>query len=364
MHRKKRPRLHRAAGLLAIAILCSCMTAAPVRCAPSGTCDPDRLQRVHAYSFLPVSSSLSSPPQQPVQSAALLQEEMSRNDAQAIVTQLVCRDYVQSLQARLFPPLPPEEKEMETIVYGRSGAGRELLAYRFGTGENVMVIAFAIHGWEDNFERDGQVLVDTAEDLMDVLKSRYEELVVAGDWTVYVLPCLNPDGLYDGWTQNGPGRCTTHYLDSSGQNSDGEGTGIDLNRCFPYAFRSRYDARNYCGSQPLAAREAQALAQFTQSVMGAGYNVLIDTHGWYRQTIVSSGWNGSLFQTFRRYFPGNEYVSLWGVSGYYTSWAAYTLGYDACLFEFPHVSSSRDFQEKGYGQDYIDAVCTLLETYE
>ena len=62
MHRKKRPRLHRAAGLLAIAILCSCMTAAPVRCAPSGTCDPDRLQRVQAYAFLPVSSSRSSPP--------------------------------------------------------------------------------------------------------------------------------------------------------------------------------------------------------------------------------------------------------------------------------------------------------------
>ena len=81
--------------------------------------------------------------------------------------------------------------------------------------------------------------------------------------------------------------------------------------------------------------------------MGDGYNILIDTHGWYCQTIVSGGWSGDLFQTFQDYFPGNSYASLRGAEGYYSAWAAYELGYDACLFEFPSVSSARDFREKG-----------------
>ena len=110
-------------------------------------------------------------------------------------------------------------------------------------------------------------------------------------------------------------------------------------------------------------REALALAQFTQSVMGDGLNILIDTHGWYQQIIPSGDRSGTLFQTFSDYFPGNSYASLRSADGYYSAWAAYTLGYDACLFEFPHVSSAQDFQEKGYGQDYVDAICAILETY-
>ena len=111
------------------------------------------------------------------------------------------------------------------------------------------------------------------------------------------------------------------------------------------------------------AGEALALAQFTQSVMGDGLNILIDTHGWYQQIIPSGDRSGTLFQTFSDYFPGNSYASLRSADGYYSAWAAYTLGYDACLFEFPHVSSAQDFQEKGYGQDYVDAICAILEAY-
>lgn len=250
---------------------------------------------------------------------------------------------------------------IEELTYGKSGAGRELKAYRYGGGENVMVLTFAIHGWEDNFDRDGQMLVDTAYRLMDRLEKEYETLIRAGDWSVYVLPCLNPDGLLDGWTCNGPGRCTVYGLDSQGNNTYNRG--IDLNRCFPYAFSASYSGRYYTGAQPLMAREAQALASFIPGLMGEGHNILIDAHGWYRQTIVSGGSGGAIYQAFARYFPGNRYTSLRGASGYLSSWAAYTLGYDACLFEFPSVSSAADFRSKGYAQDYVDAICYLLQTY-
>lgn len=298
------------------------------------------------------------------QIADFILEYLPGQYAEPMLRRLVVYHYQTSWNRKLFSRHPLEEKNIETIIYGRSGAGRELLAYRFGRGENVLLLSFAIHAWEDNFDRDGQMLVDTAEALMAVLDARYDELVVAGNWTVYVLPCLNPDGLYDGWTCYGPGRCTTYYLNGDGRNTEGDGIGIDMNRCFPYAFRSQYNARNYCGSQPLQSREALALARFTEAVLGEGNNVLIDTHGWYRQTLVSGGWDGALYQTFRQYFPGNQYVSLRGASGYYSAWAAYELGYDACLFEFPYVSSARDFREKEYAQDYVDAICTLLTAYE
>ena len=139
--------------------------------------------------------------------------------------------------------------------------------------------------------------------------------------------------------------------------------GIDLNRSFPYRYQSRSDDRNYNGSAPLQAREAQALAKFVQSVKGSGSNVLIDTHGWYRQTIVSGGESGPVYRAFNRYFPQNRYTSLAGGSGYFASWAAYVEDYDACLFEFPDVSSTRDFENKGYGEDYVNAICWMLEHY-
>ena len=43
--------------------------------------------------------------------------------------------------------------------------------------------------------------------------------------------------------------------------------------------------------------------------------------------------------------------------------AAYVEDYDACLFEFPDVSSTRDFENKGYGEDYVNAICWMLEHY-
>ena len=90
----------------------------------------------------------------------------------------------------------------EKIVYGLSGEGRELCAYRYGNGENVLIMGFAIHGFEDNFDRDGECLVYTGELIMEHLSTSL--LPQAHNWSVYILPCMNPDGLYSGWTNYGP----------------------------------------------------------------------------------------------------------------------------------------------------------------
>ena len=245
----------------------------------------------------------------------------------------------------------------EKIVYGYSGEGRELVAYRFGSGSQVMVLGFAIHGWEDNFERDGEALVYTAEQLMEVLKKT--DLVQRHGWTVYVLPCMNPDGLYNGYTENGPGRCTTRRLDSDGDLVKG---GVDMNRCFPTGFRMLTNARNYTGVKPMSCLEAKALSDFLNKVKGSEENILVDTHGWYQQIIVHTDTNGKLYRAFYEQFPQNRYTKSNQANGYLTEYA-YSLGYDTCLFEFPGgLYSMSAYKRSGYCEKYIASIKTILDS--
>lgn len=249
----------------------------------------------------------------------------------------------------------------ERIVYGQSGAGRDLVAYRFGTGENVMVLGFAIHGFEDNFDRDGLALVYTADLLMDLLGENMD-MVDGYGWSIYVLPCMNPDGLLDGYSCNGPGRCTTTYLSSSGNLVTGYGKGIDMNRSFPYGWTRRTDERNFNGAVPLASLESRALAQFIQEVKGTGQNICIDAHGWFSQIITSNGSSSKLFQIFRNAFPGNTYANCMNGSGYFTAYAG-SIGYTACLFEFPNVYSMSQFQSSGYPEAFNRCILQLAAAY-
>lgn len=248
----------------------------------------------------------------------------------------------------------------EPIVYGTSGAGRNLYAYQYGNGKNVMVVGFAIHGFEDNFYRDGQELVYAANQLKATLEANISTIEKKG-WTVYVLPTMNPDGLNDGYSHNGPGRCTTTYLTSSGSLSSAHG--IDMNRSFPSNFISYSDSRNYNGGRPLACRESAALAAFVKRVKGSGKNVCIDTHGWTQQIITSTGTGGLLYNTFHNAFSGNSYASCTYARGYLTAYTT-SLGYNSCLFEFPsNVYSHNQFLSSGYCSRYVSCIMTLLNRY-
>ena len=89
--------------------------------------------------------------------------------------------------------IPVSAQTGEKLVYGYSGEGRELVAYRYGEGKHVLVMCFAIHGYEDNWDQDGRALVYSAGKLQSWLEK--SSLPALHNWTVYVLPCLNPDGL-------------------------------------------------------------------------------------------------------------------------------------------------------------------------
>lgn len=248
-----------------------------------------------------------------------------------------------------------------TLVYGTSGSGKyPLTAYQIGEGENVMVLTFAIHGWEDHFDSDGQSLVCLAEYVSTFLQENYGAVGV-NDWTVYILPCLNPDGTYNGTSSNGPGRCTLFRYDENGVLIPG---GIDMNRSFPYQYTPMTDSRNYNGTAPLQCPEAQALSDFMQQVRGSGANVLIDTHGWYSQ-VIAKDMNGKLYQAFAAQFSDIHFCDdLRRGSGYFSAYCAFALGYDAVLYELPQdIDSHTAFLLRGCPARFCTVILNLLKTY-
>lgn len=242
----------------------------------------------------------------------------------------------------------------QKIVYGQSGEGRELVAWRYGSGENVLVVCFAMHGFEDNWAYDGKALVYSADKLREFLQS--SSLPKLHNWSVYVLPCLNPDGLHSGWTNNGPGRCTTTYL-SGGKLISGKG--IDMNRCFPTRFKSLSSSRNYTTGTPMACMEARALSSFIQQVRGSKVNVLIDIHGWLQQTITTSSRIKSALQAN---FSSNRLTSNNGGGGYLITYA-HSMGYEVGLLELPaHFSSYSQYTSSDCTSRIIDSMKRIIQS--
>lgn len=266
---------------------------------------------------------------------------------------LVLKDEAPQKESEVVRLTSYEPKEGEKIVYGYSGMGRELLAYRFGDGANVLILTFCVHGYEDCFPRDGAALVYTANLLMDEIPAWD-----ISQWSIYVLPCCNPDGLLEGVSRDGFGRCTAASYRYDGLLSFG--MGADINRCFPVCWEPLDEPRFYNGSEPLACPEAAALAEFFGNTIGGGMNFSVDVHGWYQQILTSSGKNSVLYKVFSSEFPENTWADVNRGTGYLAAYSA-VLGYDSVLFEFPSDITGMDsFVSSGYAEDFIRCIRILV----
>ena len=246
-----------------------------------------------------------------------------------------------------------EPEDGEKIIYGNSARGRELKAWRFGGGENVLVLTFCLHGFEDAFERDGAALVFAANVLMEEVPEWD-----CDEWSIYVLPCCNPDGLIEGTTNEGFGRCAGGaYLEDGSLSFSAY---ADINRCFPVCWEPLEEARFYNGTAPLACPEAVSLADFLNDVKGNGMNFCIDVHGWYQQTLTSNGNQSVLYKVFSSGFPDNTWADVNRGTGYLAAYAA-IVGYDSALFEFPSgIESMEDFENSGYAETFAECVRILV----
>ena len=260
----------------------------------------------------------------------------------------------------------------ERILYGTSGMGRALYAYRIGNGDNHLILNFTIHGWEDVWSNSGRDIERVGEATLASLWN-YKSVISSRNWSVYVILASNPDGLMDGNMHDGPGRCTVKSYDAN--KAALINVGVDMNRCFEYIADGQVtritetsNPRYYTG--PYGAcwtPEAEALKDFIADYKSAtGENIFIDVHGYTNQIIISQT-NGrtDLRAAFRTQFNTGAYgVDYTCSGGYVARYACDLHGMQGCLFEFPN-SCTYDgcVKELGYDVKFINVIKHILDTY-
>lgn len=199
--------------------------------------------------------------------------------------------------------------------YGTSVLNRDLICWSIQQNEfdKTILLNCEIHGWEDFYAADGQLLVELGNALVDY----YSNVSDLKGCRLLIIPSANPDGLLDGTTNDGFGRC----------NADG----IDLNRDFDANHVVNTSARNYT-PYPFAGVESQALRDL---VWASEPNIVIDFHGWLNYTIGSSEL-AEVFSTQVGLNHKNELTS--SANGYFSYWAQLQ-GAEALLVEFADTSS-------------------------
>ena len=249
-----------------------------------------------------------------------------------------------------------EEYKLEAGTYGLSFQGRALNYYKIGNGPNVYFATFAIHGFEDKWNSDGQELTNIAEAFKNRLVNDKDRNILS-KWTIYILPQVNPDGVQAGWSNNGPGR---HTLGSWAPNNKG----IDMNRSWQTESNYiRYSGRNYNGTAPFQGPEIANLRDFLLSRRAtAGQTVLVDLHGWTTQLIGDQG----LCDFYAVQFPSNTRTYSYGRQ-YLVNWARMNLGANgraarSALIELPSagINSHQDVVNNNYAGRYIEATLNML----
>ena len=203
-----------------------------------------------------------------------------------------------------------EETPRRQFVYGTSEMGKELICHVVGdeTAKRSLLMIFGVHGFEDDYPHDGQVLRLIAEEVIAHYAAAPEKLA---DCCLYIVPTANPDGLQDGKTQNGFGRCNAN--------------GLDVNRDFPVNWKKRTDERNRTGDEPFSTAEARAIRDLVESIKPTW---AMDVHGW----INASYGDGAMARTFARPFRFTVKQPVSG--GMLCSWLS-TVTEEAIMLELP-----------------------------
>ncbi len=232
------------------------------------------------------------------------------------------------------------------LAYAGDKRGTKLKYYKIGKGKKVFFAAFSIHGFEDSYAHDGAELTYIAEQFKNYLYNNIDEATV-NNWTIYILPNLNPDGQTHGYSHNGPGR-TTLYSEAPAHK------GIDMNRNWSVGYTRSKNDRNYNGTAPFQAYEAKALREFILNRQGES-NILVDTHGWLNETIGDN----ALGSYYRSQYGLPTHIGTYG-QGYLVNWARTIKNGRSVLVELPEVKNHNQVISWGYASKYINATMKML----
>ncbi len=203
----------------------------------------------------------------------------------------------------------------ETFTYGVSALGRGLTCIRIGSPDagTRFLLVFCVHGFEDRFARDGALLTETAYSLIAAFQA--DPAALPENTAVYIVPCANPDGLKEGVSNTGFGRCNAE--------------GLDINRDFPVGWVRRASGASRTGDAPYAAAEARALRDLTLSVAP---DYAADVHGYVNAVKYSAN------RDLARFFASEEILDMpcekWRTGGMLSVWLD-TVTDGALLIELP-----------------------------
>ena len=220
----------------------------------------------------------------------------------------------------------PDETETEqpestikktSFVYGTSVRGRDLVCYSIepATYDKTILLEFEIHGFEDEYAHDGQILVNTANRLLE----HYSSVDDLNATRLLIIPSANPDGLAEGVTNNGFGRC----------NADG----IDLNRDFDANYTPILTmGRNYTPNA-FSGKESSALRDLYYTYRP---DIVIDFHGW-ESSVIGDTRLKNVFNEELGLRISTSFTST-NAKGYFSNWA-HQQGSLAMLVEFTSSTS-------------------------
>lgn len=253
------------------------------------------------------------------------------------------------------------------INYGTTQKGRNMFYYKAGTGPNHLFLVFAQHGWEDGKKNDGTFYHGDGNMLLKIAKNfinRFATMnantrnAILNKWKIFIFPGINLDGIVNGSSNNGFGRCFKN--------------GIDPNRSWPGKFKIFTDSRNYTGNTYLGAQELINLKNVLTSNIGSGLNVAIDIHGW-ENSVLSA--NTELATFYTKQF-GNKYKDTTNATtdtGYFITWARNAknkattstdmagLGARTALLELPPTTDYSDSKIiNDYGTKFFNGTINLM----
>lgn len=134
---------------------------------------------------------------------------------------------------------PTATAVVDVLRFGTSVEGRDLTAYRIGSGARVILLVGAVHG---GFETNTSQLLD---EIIAYFRANPSE--IPSDITLWIIPMLNPDGVARGRILEGRFNANT----------------VDLNRNWPCGWQPVAYFRDMevnAGAEPLSEPETKALS--------------------------------------------------------------------------------------------------------
>ncbi len=201
---------------------------------------------------------------------------------------------------------------LKRVVYGKSVMGKPLEAYEiYNKSKNnkykkTLFIDFAIHGFEDEYYRDGKVLVKEAVRLVKYFTEHSSSLK---NYRLIIVVCANPDGTFNGRNNSRAnsrafGRCTAKH--------------VDMNR----------DFRRFRG------KETRALKKY---ILKSDPDLYINCHGWENQVIGSRKLNRIIRSSHNLRRTQNDVYCY--NQGFAIGWVHRELGIPVALLEYKNTSS-------------------------